>query len=98
MDYSPREFFTQRSVSYEKNCKAEFGSYVEASTNAMVTNRQIPRRHDCIALGPSGNIQGPLKCFDLKTGSVLTRRIFDVLPMPDRIAKQVNDWEMKSKK
>ena len=64
----------------------------------MVTNSQVPRRHDCIALGPSGNIQGSLKCFDLKTGSVATMRIFDVLPMPDRIVKQVNAGGIKSKK
>ena len=58
MDCSPRELVTQCSVSYEKDCKAEFGSYIESSTSAMVTNSQIPRRHDCIALGPSGKRQG----------------------------------------
>ena len=88
----------QRSVSYKTYCKAEFGYYVEASTNTMLTSSQIPRRHDCIALGSSGNRQGLLTCFDLKTGSVVTRGIFDVLPMPDRIVKQVNACGMKSKK
>ena len=88
----------QRSVSYKTYCKAEFGYYVEASTNTMLTSSQIPRRHDCIALGSSGNRQGLLTCFDLKTGSVVTRRTFDVLPMPDRIVKQVNAWGVKSKK
>ena len=39
-----------------------------------------------------------LKCFDLKTDSVVTRRTFGVLPMPDRIVKQVNAWGMKSKR
>ena len=38
MDYSPRYLVTQRSVSYEKDFKSEFGSYVEVSTDAMVTN------------------------------------------------------------
>ena len=88
---------TQRSVSYKNDFKAEFGSYVEAIAEAIVTNSQIPRRHDCITLGPSGNRQGPLKCFDLKTGSVVTRIIFDVLPMPDIIVEKVNAWGMKSK-
>ena len=64
----------------------------------MVTNSQIPRRQDCISLGTSGNRQVSLKCFDFKTGSVVTRRIFDVLPMPDIIIKQVNALGMKSKK
>ena len=78
--------------------KAEFGSYVEASTYAMVTNSPIPRRHDLIALGTSGNIQGSFNCFDLKTDSVVIRSILDVLPMPDIIVKKVNAWGMKSKK
>ena len=50
-----------------------------------------------IALGPPGNRQGSLKCFDLKTGSVVTRGMFDVLPMLDITVKQVNAWGMKSK-
>ena len=98
MYYSLRELVMQLSVSYKKDCKAGFGSCVEDSTEEMVTNIQIPRRRNCTALGPSVNRQGSLKCFDLKTGSVVTRRTFDVLPMPDRIANQVNSWEMKSKK
>ena len=80
VNYSPRELVTQRSVSYKTDCKAEFGSYVESSTNAMVTNIQIPRHNRCIALGLSGIIQGSLKCFDFKNGSVVTRRIFHVSP------------------
>ena len=98
MDYPPRELVTQRSVSYKKYCRAEFGSYIEASIDAMVKNNQIPRRHDCIAFFPSGNRQGTFKCYDFKTGSVVTRGVFDVLPIPDRIFKQVNVWGMKSKK
>ena len=63
----------------------------------MVTNGQTPQTHGCIALGASGNRQGSLKLFDLKLGKVVTRRVFKVIPMPDRVVKLVNDWEMKSK-
>ena len=98
IDYSPWELVTHRSVTYKIDCKSGFGSYDEDSTDAMVTNRKISRRHNCIVVGTSGNRQGLLKCFDLTTGSVVTRRIFDVLPMPDRIVKQVNSWGVKSKK
>ena len=38
MNYYPRELANQRSVSYETDFKAEFGSYVEARTDAMATN------------------------------------------------------------
>ena len=98
MNYSPRELVTQRFVSYEKCFKAEFGSYVESRTDAMVTNSKIPMRHNCTALGSLGNIQGSLSCFDLKNGSILTSRMFYVLPMPGGIVKQVNAWGMKSKR
>ena len=92
MEYSPREIVPQKSVNYKKDCKADFGSFVEASTDAMVTNGQIPRTHKCISLGASGNIQWPLKCFDLKSGNVVTRRGFKVISMPDRVVKLVNYW------
>ena len=52
----------------------------------------MPRTHECIALGPAGNIQGSLKCFDIKTGKVVTRRSFTEFPMPDRVIKKVNHW------
>jgi hypothetical protein len=52
---SPREIVTQRKIDFRKDCKALFGSYVEASTDAIVTNDMKSRTHSCIALGPSGN-------------------------------------------
>ena len=58
----------------------------------MVTNGQNTRTHGYTALGNSGNRQGSLKCFDLKSGKVVTRRIFKVIPIPDRVVKLVNYW------
>ena len=95
MDYSTREWVTQRSVSYNTYCKEEFVSFVEASTDLMVTNSQIPRRHDYTSLLLSGNRKGLLNCFYFKTGSVVTRWIFDIIPIPDRIVKQMIAWGMK---
>ena len=58
IDYSPRGFVTQRSVSYKTDFKAEFGSYIESSTDTIVTNSQIPMCRGFIAIGTSGNRQG----------------------------------------
>ena len=88
---------TQRSVNYKKDCRAKFESYVEAITDAMVTNGKTPQTYGCIALGTCGNRQGSLKCFDLKSGKVMTRRVFKVIPMPDRVVKLVKYWVMQSK-
>ena len=63
---------------------------MQATTDEIVTNDQKPGTHGCIALGPSGNWQDSLKCFDLETGMVVIRRIVKVMPMPDRVVKKVN--------
>ena len=31
-------------------------------------------------------------CFDLDTGKVVTRRVIEALPIPDRLTKRVNEW------
>ena len=95
---SPREIVTQRQLSYETHCKAVFGSYVEAHDDHVITNTMKPRTRACIALGPSGNIQGTQKVFELSTGLVLKRRKIIPLPMPDSVIKKVTDWGRKSLK
>ena len=98
MYYSLRELVMQLSVSYKKDCKAGFGSCVEARTEEMVTNIQIPRRRNCTALGPSVNRQGSLKCFDLKTGKLVVRRVADQIQWLESMIKIVSAWGRKSKK
>ena len=98
MEYLPRETVTHQSFDYEKDCRAEFGSYVEASTYDMVTNIQTPGTHEFIVLGTYGDRQGSLKLFDLKSGKVVMIRVFKVIPMPDRFLKLVNNWGVRTKK
>ena len=52
---SPRELVTGRGFDYNKDCRADFGSYVQATMETIVMNDNTPRTHDCIASGPSGN-------------------------------------------
>ncbi len=40
--------------------------------------------------GLTGNIQGSVKFYCLKTGKILKRRLFTPLPMPDQVIKRVN--------
>ena len=37
-------------------------------------------------------MQGSLKCFDIKTGKVVTHRTIKVIPMPADVIKTVNRW------
>jgi hypothetical protein len=59
-------------------------------------NTLRPHTHPCIALGPSGNLQGSVKSFDLETGMVVKRHTVTELPMPDDIIEKVNEWGRKS--
>ena len=43
-------------------------------------------------------IQGSIKCFDLKSGEVVKRRVFKVIPLPVIFVKIANNWGMKYKK
>ena len=84
----PQKIVTQREIDFKKYCKVKSGSYVEASTDSIVTNDMMSRTHGCIALGPLGNWKDSTKCFDLYTGKVVTRRTMKEVPMPD----QIKNW------
>ena len=71
--YSPRNIVTQRKFDFEQDCKVQFGSYVQASNGAIITNTMKLRTHGCVALGTSGNWQGSTKFFYIETGKVVTR-------------------------
>ena len=90
--WSPREIVTGRALDVSVDLRASFGALVDASYDKMVTNDMGDRTHPCIALGASGNIQGSLKCFDLRMGKVVLRRTFVERPMPARVLKLVNAW------
>ena len=88
--YSPRELVLRWSMNYKKHCRVLPGEYCEVHDEPEPTNSMISRTHECIALGPTGNLQGSVKFFCLNTGRVLKRRNFTVIPMPPKIIKRVN--------
>ena len=63
--FSPREIVTRLSADYKRDCKVDLGSYVEASTDATVTNDNTERTRSCVALGPVGNRQGSVNVLTL---------------------------------
>ena len=74
-----------RALDYKNCCKAQLGSYVETHEDIVVTNTQHPRKISRIYLDPTGNIQGALEVFDLKTGGVKKLRTMTDFPMPNRV-------------
>ena len=86
-EFSPREIVTGLRMDYTKHCRVRWGAYVEASQDPDITNTMTDRTAPCIALGPTGNIQGSINCYNLETKQVITRRTIQPLPMPDRVLK-----------
>ena len=84
-------------VNYKRDCRACIGGYAESSTDAIVTNDNMPCTHSYIALGPSGNHQGYVKCFDLETGKVVVRRPINQISWPEIIIKKASAWGRQSK-
>jgi len=77
--------------------KARFGAYCEVSEHTDITNTQKARTTPAVCLGPTGNIQGTYKFFNLLTGHVIKRWSFTVLPYPNRMIRLVNDLGVRSK-
>ena len=71
----------------------DVGAYVEASTDVLITDGNNDIIHACIALGPSGNRQGYINCFDLDKGRVLVRRTVKHMIWPERLLRKANAWK-----
>jgi hypothetical protein len=67
-----------------------FGQYCQISEEDTPRNSLAARTQGAIALGHSGNVQGGHKFWTLNTGSVVVRRDWAVLPMPQSVIDQIN--------
>ena len=74
-----------RDIDFNKHCKSQLGSYIEANEDRVVTNTHNPRKFTCIFLVPPEYIQGTLKLFDRNTGVVKSPQTMTEFPMPDRV-------------
>ena len=95
--FSPREIVTGLSTDYERDCKVDIGSYVEANTAATMTNDNTERTLSCVTLGPVDNRKGSVKCFDIEPGKVLHRRTVTQLsrPLDNQLVKKIEEWGHK---
>jgi hypothetical protein len=67
-----------------------FGTYCQIHEEKLLQNSLADRSLGAISLWPSGNAQGGHKFFTLNTSWVITRRSWDVIPMPKSIVDRVN--------
>jgi hypothetical protein len=95
--YSSQELLMHWCLDYKKHCWVLPSTYCKVHNEPLPTNNIVLQMHAGIRLGPTGNLHGRVKLYCLNTGSVLKRRSFTPLLMPDRIIKPVNSIGVKEK-
>ena len=83
-------------LSYDKHCKFNFSSYVEAHKYCKVTNDMEEQKVSGICLGPTENFQGRYAIISLKTGRVITckKKILEI-PMPTWVIQRADALAMR---
>jgi hypothetical protein len=87
---SPKTIMSGEVLDYRKHLCLQIGQYCQVHEEETPRNGQAARTKGAISLGPSGNLQGGFKFMALNTGKKITRRNWDVIPMPDLVIIRVN--------
>ncbi len=87
---SPKTIMSGEVLDYNKHLRLQIGQYCQVHEEESPRNGQVARTKGAISLGPSGNLQGGHKFMALNTGKKITRRNWDVIPMPDLVIARVN--------
>jgi hypothetical protein len=87
--YGPKTIMSGKIIDFKK-FSLPFGTYCQVHEEKLPQNNLADRTLGAISLGPSGNAQGGHKFFTLNTSQVITRRSWDVIPMPKSVVDRVN--------
>ena len=87
---SPKTIVSGETLDYKKHLRMPIGQRCQVHEEENPRNSQLARTRGAISLGPSGNLQGGYKFMALNTGKKITRRSWDVIPMPDTVIARVN--------
>jgi hypothetical protein len=71
LTFSLRELLVPWKLDYKNHCQVLPETYCKAHDEPSPSNTMTPHTHEMIALGPTGNLQGSIKCYYLKTGCIL---------------------------
>jgi hypothetical protein len=95
--YSPRELLVHWWLDYKKHCQVLSGLYCKVWNEPVPSNTMTVQTHECIACGPTGNLQGRVKFYCLTMGRILKRHSSTLMLMPDQIIKRVNQIGLREK-
>jgi hypothetical protein len=87
---SPKTIMSRETLNYKKHLSLQVGQYCQVHEEDTPRNSQSPRTKGAISLGSSGNLQGGYKFMALNTRKKITRRSWDVIPMPDMVIPHAN--------
>jgi hypothetical protein len=87
---SPKTIVSGEVLDYKKHLCLQIGQCCQVHEEETPRNGQITRTKGAISLGPSGNLQGGCKFVALDAGKKITRRNWDVIPMPELVIARVN--------
>ena len=91
---SPRVAFSGRQVDASLDFRAAFGEYAQC-TVPNTDNTMSARTEDCIVMLPVGSRRGSVKMLSVKTGKLVTRDQFKLLPMPSTVIVRLNEMAAK---
>jgi hypothetical protein len=83
------EQFSGLKLDASRDLRVGFGDYLEA-TVPNTNNTMAARTEGCLALLPTGNLQGSVHVWTLRTKQVKVRDQFRVLPTPDIVIAHLN--------
>ena len=91
---SPRVAFSGRQTNTAFDFRAGFGEYAQCTVPN--TDRSMDSRtEDCIVMLPTGNRTGSVKMLSIKTGRLVSRDQFKLLPMPSTVISRLNEMASK---
>jgi hypothetical protein len=95
--YSRCKLLVRWRMDHKKHCRVVPGTYCKLHNEPLPSNMMMVRMHEAVAVGPTGNLQGSVKFFCLKTGRILKWHSFMPIPMPNRVIHCVNAIRAREK-
>jgi hypothetical protein len=89
-DECPRVAFSGRQVDQSLDFRAAFGEYTQR-TVPNTDSSMSARTEDCIAMLPVSNRSGSVQMMNPRTGELVLRDQFKIIPMPSTVIIRLNE-------
>ena len=96
--YISQKIVTDRTLDYKKQCKVEFGAYIEYHKNNDQLNTLAEQTCGGICMGLTANMQGSYKVFCLQTKRRVTQKKSYTLPIPGKVIRRVKQIATQEKR